>query len=84
MRTARVELVHQARSELRNERNDGIEPLLQCFSGNEAVQRSRIPDRLFIPRHDLRRRLARDLAHLIFDLAAAGLERAFESDVEMA
>src|ERR1700683_1226303 len=79
-----IQLIHQTRSELRNERYDRINALLQMLFGkHQAVQGPCIASSLLVPRHDLRRRLARDLAHLIFDLAPVRREGRGKRDVEL-
>src|SRR5438105_15789691 len=71
-----VDLVDQPRSELRDKRKDGVEPFLKMLLGkHEPVQCTRIADRLFIPRHDLGRGFACDLACLEFDSPRASLTR---------
>src|SRR5579863_9859126 len=78
-----IDLIHQAGSELRNKRNDGVEPLLEMLLGKrQAVQRSRIADRLVVPSHDLSRGLACNLSDLILNLAPAGPQRGGQCDIE--
>ena len=81
----RIDIANQSRTELRKKRHDGIQPFLQMlFRKHKPGERLRIGSSLRIARHNLRRRLTADLTDLIFDLAAAGAERAVQRHVKTA
>src|SRR6185312_13003561 len=80
----RIEFVDQPRTELREERNDRIEALLQMlFRKYESVKHPGVVEGALVVRHDLCRRLAGDLRGLVLDLAAAGAQRGSERRIEL-
>src|SRR5438105_3787489 len=78
-----VHVFHEAWPVLSDEWEHGVDALLQMAVGKcEAGEGGGVARRLLIPGQNLHRSLARNLRHLILDLAAAGRQRFGLRDIE--